>query len=729
MIISKKLFGCVIGAIVSGSIGGAAAAAVQLFGFTLLVVIPPILALAGLFSLVAYKVVHRQFYREMRTSNRNQFATLISACAIADSLVAILYAVVPELWWLWTILMMIAAAVEYAAFRAHDWVLATQPTAEQFKAEKRERAERQEQAATSKSVPPEVKKLRRALRKSKLDWLEYQSYVYVNDTDPQYTVSVPSNLRQEEITADGGKRTLHQIGPQTAEQLAIAFSEVLQEAERAVAASEGRPAQKMRLKTSWVTVQKGEWAGEYTITVNTSDVMAKLLPYLEDIEHVQPVSITEPCHIGNGVDGAPIWLYLAQHGNAIGQTQSGKSSFINVLIAYLTRCHDALLWVGGTHKLAESISPWLENYRGTGLKSPIDRIAYGGQDVINMLVDLLLLSDFRQNTPIRQRPARWKAIVCLIDETHAVADVTEWALYLGKKITPEKAFSLIIKMTASAGIYLVLANQRGTLENYGDKGGDVIANMGYTAAFRSRDFAELGRQMGNDHYKLPVPPNQGEGWLNPGLVVGENGEPEPSDGLPLHFKTLYVQQEMKRSRALHDGPTESDIGWSRRHLVHELDEREANYLGANYLDRARTADEQLAYLEAMFATIYDNEQEEGETAAASDGREDILAWMTRAWGEAPTEPPAASRPATPTPATDEPMTVRDRILSIITDEPAKPSEIARILTEDGYRTSTGKPISAQQVHNNLKNLADDGEAHNTGGGVWAAASTHEGATV
>lgn len=731
MNISKKLFGTVLGAIVAGSIGGTSVAAMQIFGFTLLVVLPGILSIVGLFALVARQVVHRKLYKVMRARTRSNLIALISACAIADGVFAAAFAIAPALWWVWVICLIVLAAVEYMAFKGFDFAVSTLPTAEQIKVEKQERAVRQQAARQAAQRPPEVRKLIKALRKSKLEWLDYQAYEYVNTTDVKYTVVVPSAWTLEQ--SGDGKKTAHAIGPQTAEALAIAFSEVLQEAENAQAAREQRPPRNVRLESSWVSVQKEKGAGVYSITVNTQDVMQKLVPYEEDLDNVEPASIYEPAPIGVGPDGALVYLLLAQHGNAVGQTQSGKSSFINVVIAYITRCYDALLWVGGTHKLYESIGPFLERYRGTtGMKSPFDRLAFGGQDVANMLVDCLRLSDFRQSTPLKLRPKRWKAVVCLIDEAHAVAEVEKWAKYLGKKYTPAKLFSLIIKMTASAGVYLLLANQRGTIENYGDKGGDVIANMGYTAAFRTRDFQELGRQM-ND-YKLPTPVHQGEGWLNPGLTVNvRSGDTEPDDGLPKHFKCFYLQQEI--AERLHDGPTDADIGWARRDLVHELDPREAHALGEGYLTRAKTADEQLAYLEQMFATVYDESQGEDKSAAQSDGEEAVLAWMQEAWGVAPKEPAADERPPEPAPApetTGTGGTLRDRVLDILIaadGDPLGPKAIALRLSAQGIKTQTGKQVSTQQVQNMLGELAELEEATNLGRGQWVAATATEGATA
>src|SRR5690606_22227509 len=173
--ISKKLFGTVLGAIVAGSIGGTSIAAMQLFGFTLLVVIPGLLATVGIFALVAYQVVHRSLAKTMRARSRSNLLALVNGCAIADGVFAAAFAIAPALWWVWTICLIVLAAVEYWMFKAFDWAAATAPTADDIKQEKKQQREMRQAARQQAERPPEVRILLKALRKAKLEELRYRS--------------------------------------------------------------------------------------------------------------------------------------------------------------------------------------------------------------------------------------------------------------------------------------------------------------------------------------------------------------------------------------------------------------------------------------------------------------------------------------------------------------------------------------------------------------------------
>jgi hypothetical protein len=301
------------------------------------------------------------------------------------------------------------------------------------------------------------------------------------------------------------------------------------------------------VESDWVRLRKERAAGTYSITVTNRDLMAEVIPYVDD---PTPTSITVPALVGVEIDGREHRERLDQHSRAVGGSTSGKSSLFQCELAHATRCTDAIVWVGGVQKLYDLVAGWVEPYYGKDMRSPLDWIAHGQTDTLTMMASAMAVARWRQRQPMHLR--QWRTILLYLDEFSFVAQSSQKIWFQGEWVTASRLASGLLRGAASGNVYVKFGSQRSTTDHYGDQGGDVIANIGVNYAFRSKDFAEVGR-LTND-YKLPVPKSSGENY-------------RLSDADPLHLKAPYIQTNDPSKPRLHNGVTLADIAWSRRHLV------------------------------------------------------------------------------------------------------------------------------------------------------------------
>jgi hypothetical protein len=322
-----------------------------------------------------------------------------------------------------------------------------------------------------------------------------------------------------------------ELTPKHMEALAIALAEIT-----------GRD-----VESGWVRYRKEPQAGTYSITITNRDVMAEVIPYVDD---PTPTSITEPALVGVEIDGREHRERLDQHSRAVGGSTSGKSSLFQCELAHATRCEDAIVWVGGVQKLYDLVAGWVEPYHGRDMRSPLDWIAHGQTDTLSMMASGMSVARWRQRQPLHLR--KWRTILLYLDEFSFVAQSSQKIWFQGEWWTASRLASGLLRGAASGNVFVHFGSQRSTTDHYGDQGGDVVANIGVNYAFRSKDFAEVGR-LTND-YKLPVPKSSGECYRF-------------SDADPIHLKAPYIQTNDPSKPRLHNGVTLAEIAWSRRHLI------------------------------------------------------------------------------------------------------------------------------------------------------------------
>ncbi len=400
-----------------------------------------------------------------------------------------------------------------------------------------------------------------ALRRARLGWLR------VTDV-----TAIQGGWRFEVLTtsATESKGRARTFGPGHGPALALALREVLG----------------IRFRTSWVQVTSAGYAGEYHVSVVTEDRQAVVIPYVETFP-VTPLSITDPCPIGYQLDGTLVSERLDQHGQTIGKSRWGKSSLAHRKAAHVTRCVDAEWWVAGTEKLYDLVGGWLAPYEHLDVKSPIDYVAYGLDDLLELLVGAMRLARHRQRVPLSQRHPWHKVIITIDEASFALENTSAKVLYDGQRRTAADLVAMLNKGGGSGEVYVHTYNQRGTNDQLGDQGGTIKANSGFVEVFNSQDPDEYGRAFRT--WKLDPPRHKGVFWVN----VGGDG-----DGEVVQVKGEYLQEVDPARAHLHDGLTVSDVAWNRRDLIRDepFDAAERAALGDAYARRHRTAAAQIAYL-------------------------------------------------------------------------------------------------------------------------------------
>ena len=493
-----------------------------------------------------------------------------------------------------------------------------------------------------------------ALQRARLD------HVKVTGWEP-----IPSGKRfTVRLRLDETRKHAARLSTDDTEQIAIALSDII-----------GHD-----LHSDWVQVRKEPAAGTYSVTVVTEDVMAKVRPYVDD---PTPTSVRTPAMVGWQLDGKPQYLLLGQHGREVGQARSGKSSLIHVKFAHITRCTDALSWVGGVEKLYDLVGPWIEPYQGTDHPLPFDWIAAGAQDVLDMLIAAMEEARWRQRQPISQR-GNWPTIVIELDEaSFAARNRSVTGVYQGQRVTIAQMLAMISQGAGSADVWLQRASQRSTNDHAGDQGADTDANVGYTASFRSADWAEVGRTMGNEHYKLPPPRHPGVYWLT------------TEDG-PRLVNAPYSQETDPARPRLHDGATISDVAWARRDIRRAALDPQSPVVASEVYRRrhVRMDDALLRYLTEP--TVEPEPMDPGRSGydEAMAATAHLIAGPVEQGGGPPAVVALAER-----------RSRADRIMDILrdSDEPLTTDQLVTVLRVCGDETA-----QEQVVRNALNRLVTDG---------------------
>lgn len=370
-----------------------------------------------------------------------------------------------------------------------------------------------------------------------------------------------------------------ELTPRAMEMIAIALAEVT-----------GRDVQ-----SDWVRVRKESGAGVYSITITNRDLMSEVIPYVDD---PTPTSITAPALRGIEIDGREYKEPLDQHERDIGSSTYGKSSLIHLKLAHTTRSTDAITWVGGVQKLYDLVGPWVEPYHNKGLRPPLDWIAHGQTDTLCMMAAAMAVARWRQRQPMSRR--QWRKIILFLDEFSFVAQSRQKIMFQGEWVDASWLISGLLRGAASGNVHVHVATQRSTIDHFGDKGGDVIANIAVNSAFRSKDWAEIGR-LTND-YKIPVPNWPGEYYLF-------------SSADPLNLKAPYIQTNDPSKPRLHNGATIADVSWARRHLVAGglTEEEGLSAAGAAYAARHQLVNDR------MMAYLTNGDEAEDDTAPDAQG--------------------------------------------------------------------------------------------------------------
>jgi hypothetical protein len=515
---------------------------------------------------------------------------LLTAVAVygAWSAAAVL---MPHLWPVWALVLVGLGGGTYSLARVHEYLLRyappqsrrqVEPVAALTSAAQSHLAQVQADLAGPRDGEPHLAwLLRLAIRRTGLDWLRISNPQLVGPSGQPFGVTVeawsPMELRKV-VKGKVQSTEVPVLGDADARRIALSLRDIT-----------GRD-----FSPKWVEItEQPDRVGIYKIQANNEDVMRHIRPYRERPEDVYTHtpdglyvpkwrSVRDPSHQLWGMDGMPIGVDVARHAWIVGGTTGGKSSYIHREWADVTLCEDALIWVCGVRKLYDLVGPWLEPYKGTGVRPPLDWVRADAEGVLAMLIAAMDVARWRQDQPYYARDG-FKTILLYIDEASFALNTKARAWYDGQEVSAGDMYAECTQATASAGIHLVAATQRGVHHQFGDKGGDASSNIGREITFPSGDEQEIGRVTGN--FKSKPLRHRGECYARLG------------DMPPVRAKGEYLQTPDPSKPLLHDGPKVDEVAWNRRYHQKELDAGSTEAAGTEYTTRHQYVTEE--YLAAL----------------------------------------------------------------------------------------------------------------------------------
>ena len=267
-------------------------------------------------------------------------------------------------------------------------------------------------------------------------------------------------------------------------------------------------------RTIEVMLQAQEGAVGFELGTHAGDVIMRLRERdgLADIALLTPdlraKSVNEAFVIGRQEDGSWLKMLLREmHALIVGTTGSGKSNFINVLVAQLAACNDTLIWMIDM-KQGRAARPWFQAWEdGRAEAPPIDWVATTREEAWLMVNAVLAAAQTRAATGIGGNKiipsAALPEIVLIVDETAIIMGSERGTrLELGEGAHTNTEFirkeDEILQTGRSEAVAGIFATQRGTNSMTGS--GDSKANLTTRIALKPASLSEL-------QYVIPDVPN------------------------------------------------------------------------------------------------------------------------------------------------------------------------------------------------------------------------------
>jgi len=245
-----------------------------------------------------------------------------------------------------------------------------------------------------------------------------------------------------------------------------------------------------------VGFELGDHSGDVIMRIRERDGLreaAKLTP------EVRARTINEPLIMGRQEDGS--WLkilFREMHALVVGTTGSGKSNWINVLIAQLASCNDTIVWMIDM-KQGRAAKPWFQAWEdGRADAPPIDWVATTREEAWLMMEAVLTAAQVRASSGIGGNkiiPSPALPQICLVvDETAIIFGAERGTRSeLGEDAHTNIQFirkeDEVLQTGRSEAVAGVFATQRGTNSMAGS--GDSKANLTTRVALKPATLAEL----------------------------------------------------------------------------------------------------------------------------------------------------------------------------------------------------------------------------------------------
>jgi hypothetical protein len=227
------------------------------------------------------------------------------------------------------------------------------------------------------------------------------------------------------------------------------------------------------LPVNAVRTNPGRDDAEYRMEITMRDVFAG--QSFDFIPNLEPWDIADPLDLGELETGDRILVKaLYRHAQIVGATDSGKSVLANNLIARITGCDNALVWLGATDKLMPIAFPWLRCfYEGKTSRPVLDWCAgMNVRELLMMLAAAYKLAcdrNARNADESKIKPSRrYPAVFVIIEETSHSMEFGDWIrTHDGIKANVSKLIKLIVRNGRSAGVHIVLMSQTALNEAFG----------------------------------------------------------------------------------------------------------------------------------------------------------------------------------------------------------------------------------------------------------------------
>lgn len=387
-----------------------------------------------------------------------------------------------------------------------------------------------------------------------------------------------------------------------------------------------------------IKVSQGIRQGRVILAVTTRPIMHEEKNYPEDFS---PLSILTGIPWGLLAEGNPVRVFLREASALIlGPPGSGKSTFVDGILAGFARCTDVITWVIDLKAGAVGlpwVRPWLE---ATGRVKPlvgvaaappdtrpgVDWLAGTPAEAVRLLRAAIAVNKFRQkhyqdlmaqaNTTLLPVSARIPQIEIVIDEG---AELLSWANRRGDDDLKALAQLVLELMRTSRamGIRQVLTAVDGNTESIGSTAVRKFAPVRVALTSATTDRMNVDKLFGNVKIDVHQLSARGSG------VIGQSGDPG-FDTAP--FKGWKTKPSLARDVVLATAQTRST----------GLDGPSARHLGAEYAER--WSEERAGWLWNSGAST---EGAEGNTPQPKRGGLNLSAFRNDDQ-EPPQPPPAAA---------------------------------------------------------------------------------------
>lgn len=321
-----------------------------------------------------------------------------------------------------------------------------------------------------------------------------------------------------------------------------------------------------------VEAEPGPLQGSFAIDISTVNIMADLVPYPDDFT---ALSILTGIPWGLRPNSSEILVFLREACALIlGPPGSGKSTFVDGILAGFARCTDVLTWVIDLKGGAVGI-PWTRPYLEAQRLLPptpgqdpvpentrpgVDWIAHTPAEALLMLTVALAINTARQqgyqellnakDTTLLPVSAKIPQIELVVDEGAELLSAPNSEPHM-KEV--KKLMLRVMRLTRAMGMRAVLTALDGNLSAIGNTEVRKYSPVGAALTSGENATSNVGKLFSNAKVDTSQLSEKGAG------VIGQSGE---NGFKPTAFKTWYTSPSMVRACTIETSdrrPTLDDI--------------------------------------------------------------------------------------------------------------------------------------------------------------------------